>query len=148
MQQFIGKYHDRITRVLSGLDRLYVRATGTSSYQKHVQAVSDQIKNSSLQPFRKRGLPVEYVSSPSLDKDELARNGDLQALLYDAPPATAIEQRRRSAAVSRKLRVATSAWNLQDDFCTHRYVAIKAGLEIHHRRPDGPAKQRPPTESS
>ena len=104
MQQFIEKYRDQITGVLSGLDRLVFRAAPRrlnfgyfdknlkafvargmeeycwqnkllfKDYQKHVKAVSERIKNASLQPFRKRDLPVEFVSSPSLNKDELARN--------------------------------------------------------------------------
>src|SRR5713101_4232574 len=104
MQQFIEKYRDQITEVLSGLDRLVFRAAPRrlnfgyfdknlkafvargmeeycwqnkllfKDYQKHVKAVSERIKNASLQPFRKRDLPVEYVSSPSVDKDEMARN--------------------------------------------------------------------------
>src|SRR5258708_19916036 len=104
MQQFIEKYRDQITGVLSGLDRLVFRAAPRrlnfgyfdknlkafvargmeeycwqnkllfKDYQKHVKAVSERIKNASLQPFRKRDLPVEFVTSPSLNKDELASN--------------------------------------------------------------------------
>src|SRR6266478_7936543 len=58
------------------------------------------------------------------------RNRDLQALLYDAPAATATEQRRRSAAVSRKLRMLRAHGIIKKIPCTHRYVVTKAGLEI------------------
>jgi hypothetical protein len=104
MQQFIEKYGDQITGVLSGLDRLVFRAAPRrlnfgyfdknlkafvargmqeycwqnkllfKDYQKHVKAVSERVKKASLQPFRKRDLPVVYVSSPAVNKDELARN--------------------------------------------------------------------------
>ncbi len=58
------------------------------------------------------------------------RNRDLQASLYDAPAATAIEQRRRSAAVSRMLRMLRAHGIIRKISRTHRYVVTKAGLEI------------------
>jgi hypothetical protein len=58
------------------------------------------------------------------------RNRDLQALLYHAPAVTVIEQRRRSAAVSRKLRMLRAHGIIKKITGTHRYVVTKAGLEI------------------
>src|SRR5712692_3886787 len=104
MQQFIENYHDEITGVLSGLDRLVFRAAPRrlnfgyfdparkvfvargmeeycwqnkllfKDYNQHVKSVSERLRNASLQPFRRRNLPVVYVPSPSMNKDELARN--------------------------------------------------------------------------
>src|SRR5712691_7217194 len=103
MQQFIEKYADEITGTLSGLDRLVFRASPRrlnfgyfdpnlkacvaqgmeeycwqnkvlfKDYKEYVKAVSERLKNASLQPFRQPDLPVVYLQSPSVDKDELAR---------------------------------------------------------------------------
>ncbi len=58
------------------------------------------------------------------------RNRDLQALLYGAPAATAIEKRRRSAAVRRKLRMLRAHGIIKKVPRTHRYLVTKAGGEI------------------
>src|ERR1700681_1935007 len=103
MQQFIEKYRDQITGVLSGFDRLVLRgslrrlnfgkfdsnlkafvATGMEEYcwqnqllfkdyAQHVKTVSERLKKASLQTFRKQKLPIPFVQSPSVDKDALAR---------------------------------------------------------------------------
>ena len=49
------------------------------------------------------------------------RNRDLQKLLYTTEPASPIERRRRSAAVSRKLRMLRSHGLIQKVPRTHRY---------------------------
>lgn len=103
MQQFIEKYRDQITGVLSGFDRLVLRgslrrlnygwwdeeleaivAQGMEQYlwqsqvlfkdyQQHVKRLSQQVKDASLKPFRQRELPVVFLRDPKADKDELAR---------------------------------------------------------------------------
>lgn len=103
MQEFISKYQDRILGVLSGFDRVIFRgslrrlnygwwdgklqarvALGMEEYlgQNHVlfkdyrepvRKVSEAIKVRSTRPFREKGLPVEFVRSPKVDKDEMAR---------------------------------------------------------------------------
>jgi len=103
MQQFIEKYRDQITGVLSGFDRLVLRGSLRrlnigkfdrdqktffvegmeeycwknkllfKDYAQHVKAVSERLKKASLQPFRQQGLPVPFVQSPSVNKDALAR---------------------------------------------------------------------------
>ena len=40
-------------------------------YSDHVKRVSERVKKASLEPYRKQGLPVEFVRSPAVDKDEL-----------------------------------------------------------------------------
>jgi hypothetical protein len=103
MQQFIEKYRDQITGVLSGFDRLVIRgslrrlnfgyfddnlkafvAKGMEEYlwqnkilfkhyAEHVKGVSERLKNESLKAFEKQQLPKIFLRSPSVDKDALAR---------------------------------------------------------------------------
>ncbi|MGA2600839.1 MAG: hypothetical protein ABSH09_28055, partial [Bryobacteraceae bacterium] len=49
------------------------------------------------------------------------RNRDLQALLFSTPAESAKEKRRRSAAISRKLRLLRAHGLLQKVTRTHRY---------------------------
>jgi len=58
------------------------------------------------------------------------RNRDLQALLYDTPAATPAERRRRSAAISRRLRMLRAHRLLQKVQRTHRYQVTAAGRVI------------------
>lgn len=104
MQQFIEKYRDQITGVLSGFDRLIFRgclrrlqygrwdpglgamvARGMEEYlwqnqirfkdySEHVKRVSEQLKEASLKPFRQQRRPVIFLRSPKVDKEELARS--------------------------------------------------------------------------
>jgi hypothetical protein len=55
------------------------------------------------------------------------RNRDLRRLLYGAEPATAAEQRRRSAAVTRQLRLLRAHGLIHKVPRTHRYVVSEAG---------------------
>lgn len=49
------------------------------------------------------------------------RNRDLQALLYDTPAHSAAEQLRRSAAISRRLRMLRAHGLIRKVPHTHRY---------------------------
>jgi len=66
------------------------------------------------------------------------RNRDLQALLYDTEAAP--ERRRRSAAISRKLRLLRAHGLTHKVPCTHRYHVTEAGRAHPHcctlRRPN------------
>lgn len=103
MQQFSEKYHDQIMGVVTGFDRLVFRgslrrlnygcwddqleaivAIGMEQYlwhnkilfkdyQQHVKRASERLKKESLKPFEKQGLPVVFLRSASVDKEELAR---------------------------------------------------------------------------
>ena len=55
------------------------------------------------------------------------RNRDLRRLLYDGPPAPALEERRRSAAVTRQLRLLRAHGLLQKVPKTHRYLVSDKG---------------------
>ena len=58
------------------------------------------------------------------------RNRDLQALLYDTEATSIEESRRRSAAVSRKLRLLRAHGLAQKVPRTHRYHVTEAGRAI------------------
>src|SRR5258708_14926165 len=103
MQQFIEKFGERIQGVLSGFDRLVFRgslrrlnyghwdpalqamvAVGMEQYlwqngilfkhySDHVKQISERLKRESLKPFEQQQLPVVFLRSPQVDKEELAR---------------------------------------------------------------------------
>ncbi len=103
MQQFTGKYQDQIQGVLSGFDRLIFRgslrrlnygypdrklhaavAQGMEQYlclshilfkhySSHVKRVSEELKKESLRIFHQHHVPVVFLRSPRVDKEELAR---------------------------------------------------------------------------
>ena len=58
------------------------------------------------------------------------RNRDLQSLLFDNTPDSAEERRRRSARVSRLLRMLRAHHLIQKVPHTHRYVLTPAGRQI------------------
>jgi hypothetical protein len=58
------------------------------------------------------------------------RNRDLQALLYNASAESTAERRRRSAAISRKLRLLRAHGLIQKVPRTHRYNVSSAGRAI------------------
>ena len=103
MLEFIAKYQDQIQGTLHGFDRLVLAGTlrrldvcqyvpdmkalraiameqyclanriWLKDFAAHVKAVSERVKRASTQPFRDRGLPVIYLDSPKIDKNEVAR---------------------------------------------------------------------------
>jgi hypothetical protein len=58
------------------------------------------------------------------------RNRDLQGLLYSKPAGSPQEARRRSAAISRKLRMLRAHGLLQKVVKTHRYQITSVGRTI------------------
>jgi hypothetical protein len=103
MQEFIDKYASQIQGVLTGFDRLVFRgllrrlnfgwwdvnvksfvSTGMEQYllqnkilfkdyYQHVKTLSQRLRDSSVKPFEDQGLPIIFERSPTVDKDELAR---------------------------------------------------------------------------
>ena len=92
MQEFIAKHRDDITGVLSGFDRLVFRGTLRSlshtdgmltylamnkvllkDFGRHVQQVSEQLKQASLAEAGRLGRPVRYLDSSGIDKEALAK---------------------------------------------------------------------------
>ncbi len=92
MLEFIAKWAPEVTGVLSGFDRLLFRGTlrslcfvgGMMSYLwhrqvllkdfgAHVEAVTEQIKAASTRKAIRLGREVRYLASPSLRKEDVAR---------------------------------------------------------------------------
>ncbi len=92
MKEFIAKHQDEIAGVLSGFDRLVFRGTLRSiSYVKgmmnylwanqvrltefgrHVQRVSDRVRQACKAKAETLGRPVKYLASAAESKEEIAR---------------------------------------------------------------------------
>jgi hypothetical protein len=99
-----------------------------------------------LQPF----APDDRQLIQSISRGEFTlnsvRNRDLQRLCFTQPPTTPAETRRRSAWVSRKLRLLRAHGLIYKVTGTHRYHLTKAGRINCH--PDRRPLQRPPTHSN
>lgn len=80
-----------------------------------------------LHPFD----PDDHALLRAVNRGEFAihglRNRDLQQLLYSYPPTTVAEKRRRSAAVSRKLRLLRAHGLIHKLPHTHRYRVSEQG---------------------
>ena len=60
--------------VATGMEQyLCVNRILFKDYAQQVKRVSERLKKASLQPFEKQGLPVVFLRSAAVDKDELAR---------------------------------------------------------------------------
>lgn len=83
-----------------------------------------------LHPFD----PQDHGLLRAVNRGEFAihglRNRDLQQLLYDPPATTPAEKRRRSAAVSRKLRMLRAHGLIHKLPHTHRYRVSEQGRLI------------------
>lgn len=92
MKQFIARFEDQIQGTLSGFDRvvfrgslrrlthsqgmkMYLIQNGIlcKQYEDHVKAVSQALKEASLEPFRREQLPIRHIFNPRTDKDAIAR---------------------------------------------------------------------------
>ena len=92
MKEFIAKHRNEIAGVLSGFDRLIFRGTlrslahvaGMQTYlamnkillkdfARHVQHISQRLKEASLARARALGRPVQYLVSGRVKKEEVAR---------------------------------------------------------------------------
>jgi hypothetical protein len=92
VDEFIAKHRERIGGVVSGFDRLVLRATlrvlysaeGMGQYLsscgvllknfgEHVEQVSQQLKEASLEAAQQQQRPILYLSSPSTRKEDVAR---------------------------------------------------------------------------
>jgi len=110
MQEFIAKYKDQIQGTLSGFDRVVFmgalrqldyshweadlkvpRATAMEQYLwhhdiqfkdylRHVQTVSQRVREAALDPFRQDDLPVIHLKSARIDKDATARGWPVSAI--------------------------------------------------------------------
>ena len=93
MNEFIAKYQDRLHGLLSGFDRLvlhgHLRTISSArdmeiylacnrilkkDFGRHVQAVSERIKQASLAEAMAQARPVIYVENSRISKEDLARS--------------------------------------------------------------------------
>jgi hypothetical protein len=103
MEKFIHKYREEINGTLSGFDRLVFRGSLRrlnfgywdpnlqsrvvqgmeqylclnhilfKGYLDHVKGVSQKVKQASVKPFEKQGLPVQFWRDRGADKEQIAR---------------------------------------------------------------------------
>jgi len=80
--------------------------------------------------------PDDYALLKAVYRGEFQINGfrhrDLQSLLYSAPPKTKAEQRKRSAAISRKLRMLRAHGLIRKRAHSHRYDISRNGRPIRN----------------
>jgi len=83
-----------------------------------------------IHPFE----PEDYALLKAVHRGEFYINGfcnrDLRSLLYSTPPRTKTEQRRRSAAISRKLRMLRAHGLIRKRPRSHRYDVSRNGRLI------------------
>ena len=83
-----------------------------------------------LHPFE----PADLALLQAVNRGEFTINGlrnrDLQALLFSTAPSTAAERHRRSAAISRKLRMLRAHGIIHKLPHTHRYQVTDQGRLI------------------
>lgn len=92
MNEFIAKYQDEMSGVLTGFDRLVFRGSLRSiayaqgmdkcrtlngvllkDFGKYAEKASKRLEEASLAEAKRLGRPIEYLRSSKTDKDELAR---------------------------------------------------------------------------
>jgi len=111
MNEFISKYSDQISGVISGFDRLvfrgnlalnheagmkgYLWANGVAwkDYAKHVEEISQRVKRASLGSMEACNRPIRYLSSAKQSKEEMARAIARQDRITNGPVCafTAVE---------------------------------------------------------
>jgi hypothetical protein len=92
--------------------------------------IRDHKRSRALNPFSEPDVNLLEVISRGEFLLNGLRNRDLQALLYSGKPASAVETRRRSAAVSRKLRLLRAHRLIRKVPRTHRYHITDLGRKI------------------
>jgi hypothetical protein len=104
MKQFITKYGDLITGVLSGFDRLVFRGSlrtmshlaGMKLYLSrakvllkefgdHVQDLSGRIRKATEVTAQAMGLRIEYLGLPKMDKEALAKQIAAEHRITEGP---------------------------------------------------------------
>jgi hypothetical protein len=147
MRRGIADLHRRAEVSQNALDR-YCSALAAVDDTTTLQQLTAQIECRvrwngksvrALHPFD----PQDHALLKAVNRGEFAINGlrnrDLQALLYSAATKTKSDQRRRSAAISRKLRLLRAHGLIRKLSHTHRYQVTENGrlilnaiLSAHH----------------
>jgi hypothetical protein len=119
---------DRYCTALATVDNTTTLGELTASIEKRVRWNKKSVR--ALHPFEPGDLALlEAVNRGEFSINGL-RNRDLQALLFPSQPATPLEARRRSPAVSRKLRLLRAHGIIQKLPHTHRYQVTDPGRLI------------------
>jgi len=127
---------DRYCCALAAVDHTSTLEELTAAVERRVRWKGHSVR--ALHPFH----PEDYALLRAVYRGEFNltgfRNKDLQALLYPAAPKNQPEQRRRSAAISRKLRMLRAHGLIRKRSHCHRYdlssnarVIIAAILSAH-----------------
>jgi hypothetical protein len=112
------KVNDRLINALASLDDSRRLEELIADVQQPTQWKQRRVR--ALRPFGEDHPLLEGVNHGEFLINGL-RNRDLQAILYSQPAKSPQEQRRRSAAVSRKIRMLRAHRILHKVSHTHRY---------------------------
>ena len=119
--------NNRLLDALARVDDSQTVEELTASIQQPTQWKKRRVR--ALQPWGEDRALLTAISRGDFLINGL-RNRDLQAILYDTPAETDPERRRRSAAVSRKLRMLRAHSLIQKVPHPHRYNVTPAGRSV------------------
>ena len=121
------KANDRLLNALASVDDSLSVEDLTKDIQKHTQLKGRRVRG--LSPWgQDKELFVAINHGEFLING--FRNRDLQALLYSTEAKSNIERRRRSATISRKLRMLRTHGLIRKVSNTHRYQVTEKGRAI------------------
>jgi hypothetical protein len=126
------KANDRLLNALASIDDSRSVEELTRDIQKHTQWKGRCGKSRRVRGLNPWGQDQELFVAVNHGEFLLNgfRNRDLQALLYSAEAKSPSERRKRSAAISRKLRMLRAHGLIQKVNRTHRYHVSDAGRII------------------
>jgi hypothetical protein len=119
---------DRYTHALAAVDDSTTLEELVARIERRVRWKSRSIR--AIHPFD----PADRALLAAVNRGEFTiaglRNRDLQPLLYAQPPKTPAEKKRRSSAISRKLRMLRAHGLIRKRPRSHRYDVTKHGRQI------------------
>jgi hypothetical protein len=121
------KTNDRLLNALASVDDSRSVQELTADIQKHTTSGGRRVRG--LRPWAEDQELLAAVNHGEFLINGF-RNRDLQTLLYGAPAELPRDRRRRSAAISRKLRLLRSHGLIQKVSRTHRYHVTENGRAI------------------
>jgi hypothetical protein len=119
--------NDRLLNALASVDDSRSVQELTAEMQKHTTWGGRRVRG--LRPWSEDQELLAAVNHGEFLINGF-RNRDLQNLLYGAPAELPLQRRRRSAAISRKLRMLRAHGLIQKVARTHRYQVTAAGRTI------------------
>ena len=121
------KANDRLLSALAAVDDSRSVEELTAAIQKHTQCNGRRVRG--LRPWADDKDLFMAINHGEFTLNGF-RNRDLQGLLYGAAAEVPAERRRRSAAISRKLRMLRAHGLIQKVTRTHRYQVTETGRAI------------------